>query len=940
MGTERSLDQQFLRFRRTKSPADLAPIFHGLSPRLMRSAQRAGLDEQGAEDVVQETFLAFLEAQDRFDADRPLVPWIQGIALRQIRAEKRRRARTAAALQASGETPGVDAGADRPLAARELRRSVQGALSSLSEANRVVVAAAVLEGMGIDEMASRFGLSRSAVSVRLHRGLARVRERLGERSSLGILALAVPRSGDTVPQAMGAKGAVSGGGAAALAAWVGAAAVLVSALAWWGLRGPDQEEVEVGPRIAHAAEADGGHPAPAALEEPRRSEAEVAPAPAPETFIEGRVELASGLPAPAGGQVFAMATDPQLVLPEAPLAPLAETDDEGRFRVPVSKLPDGDRTPLLMVRAGEDVGWVDADVESGGDVVIVLGPSFHLKVRVTDEDGAPVEGAELAAFTQVSRFVAPMGPISNEFGFIPLEPYRHLFGATTDGQGIGVVGGLFGANRPDMLCGLSVRAPGYASSLGAYLSDGGTELKIGVTLRRPEALALEGQALDVHGGPIEGVTVRAMVRGSALGGGEIIAESGVDGRWAVPTRWLDEFPLILELDHPRHAPERINLYDAADVDGEPWIVSMNAQVELRGRVIDACGEPAAGARVDVVGACTSTFAIADDSGRFIADSVVAASGHHLLATHQVAGGPLRCALESVRVGADEITLVLEDGAAADTVDVVLEGADSWSRCALVPADGGHGFVDLDPESIEGRTARFRHVLEGRWFVCGQASGGDVVVEEIDVDADGGTLPVAAVQSATLDCVTAGGSGGQCLLVARRVDLPELPSWIYDTGSLPRTNLYGAVPSGETLGLRGLVPGRWQVHASGDGWVSEPVEVTLSAGEKARVDLVADPAGVATASFRLASVTRACVLRIEVRRSELDPWHMVAMPSVAMGIARSFDVRLAPGSWEWRAWLDTNGAELGALGLGPATHGVVELEAGGRAEVDVLAGEIR
>lgn len=86
MGDSNLLDEQFRKFRASQEPGDLAPIFKSLAPRLKRAAKRAGLDESSAEEVVQETFLGLIKAESRFDDERPFLPWIQGIALRQIKA--------------------------------------------------------------------------------------------------------------------------------------------------------------------------------------------------------------------------------------------------------------------------------------------------------------------------------------------------------------------------------------------------------------------------------------------------------------------------------------------------------------------------------------------------------------------------------------------------------------------------------------------------------------------------------------------------------------------------------------------------------------------------------------------------------------------------------------------------------------------------------------
>ncbi len=172
------IETQFALYLQSQSPKDLAPVLEALRPQLMGAARRAGLDPQGAEDAVQETFLGVIEARDRFDSDKPFIPWVRGIALRQIRAERRRRARLQMLFRSDDtQVAGDDLGSET-LNSKELQDQIHQALQALSKGNQEVVSAALFDGLSIEGLSQRFDLTKSATSVRLHRGLRQLRERL------------------------------------------------------------------------------------------------------------------------------------------------------------------------------------------------------------------------------------------------------------------------------------------------------------------------------------------------------------------------------------------------------------------------------------------------------------------------------------------------------------------------------------------------------------------------------------------------------------------------------------------------------------------------------------------------------------------------------------------------------------------------------------------
>src|SRR6185369_13314035 len=72
------------RFRETRDPAALGALFDATAPTLLRVALSIAPDAPSAENALQETFLAVLEAPERWDESRPVMPWLLGILHRQV----------------------------------------------------------------------------------------------------------------------------------------------------------------------------------------------------------------------------------------------------------------------------------------------------------------------------------------------------------------------------------------------------------------------------------------------------------------------------------------------------------------------------------------------------------------------------------------------------------------------------------------------------------------------------------------------------------------------------------------------------------------------------------------------------------------------------------------------------------------------------------------
>lgn len=155
------------------------------------------LDGQQADDIVQETVLAALDAPPPFGALRP---WLGGIARNlsrsTLRSEGRRAARELAAARPETQPSALD------IASRlELQQHLVEAVQSLPEPFRTAIVLRYFEGLETREIAERTDVPAGTVRTRVHRGLALLRERFdrdhgGDRRAwaLALLPLATGRN--------------------------------------------------------------------------------------------------------------------------------------------------------------------------------------------------------------------------------------------------------------------------------------------------------------------------------------------------------------------------------------------------------------------------------------------------------------------------------------------------------------------------------------------------------------------------------------------------------------------------------------------------------------------------------------------------------------------------------------------------------------------------
>lgn len=131
-----------------------------------------------AEEVLQETFLAFTRNACGFRGESSLRTWLLTIARNaawRLRKRTAARAEEPAELDALGRAAGWGSDDPETLAIRaERERSLEAALAALPDEEREIVVLRDLEGLPGAQTAAVLGLSVSAMKSRLHRARLRL----------------------------------------------------------------------------------------------------------------------------------------------------------------------------------------------------------------------------------------------------------------------------------------------------------------------------------------------------------------------------------------------------------------------------------------------------------------------------------------------------------------------------------------------------------------------------------------------------------------------------------------------------------------------------------------------------------------------------------------------------------------------------------------------
>jgi RNA polymerase sigma-70 factor, ECF subfamily len=133
--------------------------------------------QQDAEDLVQDAFMAALEKIDSYDSQRDFAPWFYRILVnRCLNARKSRARRTTVDLPSEAVSGGASPLLE--MERTELRHHLKRAFLLLPERQRTIVAMFDLEGFSSPEIAEVMGISDGTVRWHLHQARRVLREAL------------------------------------------------------------------------------------------------------------------------------------------------------------------------------------------------------------------------------------------------------------------------------------------------------------------------------------------------------------------------------------------------------------------------------------------------------------------------------------------------------------------------------------------------------------------------------------------------------------------------------------------------------------------------------------------------------------------------------------------------------------------------------------------
>ncbi|MCA8949033.1 MAG: sigma-70 family RNA polymerase sigma factor [Planctomycetes bacterium] len=212
-------EHDFERWRRHGDAAALGRVFDRLAPELLLVAAHFA-DRGAAEDLVQATFVAAITDAARWQAERPLMPWLVGIVANLARRERERASRRVDAERLTANTPDDP----RAIAEREeTNRLLASALRGMPRHYRQVLTLRLVHGLEPLAIAHALGSPPATIKSRLQRGMAMLQRALpaGLRApavaALSFPSLAAVR---TAVLAHGKAHVLAGSGAAASAALV------------------------------------------------------------------------------------------------------------------------------------------------------------------------------------------------------------------------------------------------------------------------------------------------------------------------------------------------------------------------------------------------------------------------------------------------------------------------------------------------------------------------------------------------------------------------------------------------------------------------------------------------------------------------------------------------------------------------------------------------
>jgi RNA polymerase sigma-70 factor (ECF subfamily) len=181
-------DSELLRLAREGDAAAFDSLIRRHDRNLYRIARSVLVDDQEAEDVVQEAFVKAYRSLKSFRGTAKLSTWLTRITLNEAIKRRRRRRNLVQldALQDRNEAPGSiptsppEQDPEHTTAQHQIRKLLERAIDDLPDGLRTVFVMRDVEELSTAETARHLGLRDVTVKTRLHRARRMLQEILGD----------------------------------------------------------------------------------------------------------------------------------------------------------------------------------------------------------------------------------------------------------------------------------------------------------------------------------------------------------------------------------------------------------------------------------------------------------------------------------------------------------------------------------------------------------------------------------------------------------------------------------------------------------------------------------------------------------------------------------------------------------------------------------------
>jgi RNA polymerase sigma-70 factor (ECF subfamily) len=832
-------DRWFEMFRQTGDPRAVAKVFDRLNPELWRIARHIARDQQAAEDAVQDTFLSAIEQCDRWDGDRPLLPWLLGILTNRIRNQRRQAARSFEPdriTQPQTEDPVLES------AGRELRQLFESALLRVPEPSRTTLHQHLVEQRTAGDIADRLNIPAATVRMRVHRGLKHIRRRLpqGAVPAMAIPA-AMPKASLAAMRRVVLK-AAAGHGPVALVATKSLTSTLAvvtmkKTLLATSLAMAAALTVLVLPILTASSEVALADPAQFQLDLAASDDGDADIVDATAGSQTGRQLVAtSDAAGPGNGTLRVVLTDADRGGPVADVRLLIQKPATTGWRnveLPMPVVTDAAGTAAMVLAAGptriraESVGLedgVECDVPEGRTAVlrIDLHRRVALDITVRNPDGSPAAGASIMGWTSRDRDRT----LDGSHHGIPTE---RLLGRCDDR-------GRLQISLPDTTLEVRAAANPHAQSAVVRVNRCAKEMTLHLL---PGGATLEGTVFDANNNPMpdsvvliqqEANTVHDTIRVLTDAAGRYRCEGVAPGNCQVHAVRRSEAASYLG-----HTPMASATATAVLVAGQVTTtdVTFSASGAIELVLTEASGQPCTDQEVCLVpmsSAMASAVAMAcvryastDSNGRLLFTDVPAGE-YELQTNHE--GNLIHIPTQMEAAG----RVVLQHILAADGwIEVAVQSPDGtplagWTVKAA-PADGG---IQRAETTDRVGLVRFAGLAPGDYRITCMSSPDGLAFVERQVAANRRTsiqIPVTVE-----DLATVRGS----LLAADAIDPQALSAQLElmpkDETSRPTLTPRRTLDSSRSFLFTDLPPGRYRMRIYHEGVARNIESFDLTPGE--------------------------------------------------------------------------------------------------------------